>query len=432
MVPNAYRLAVAAARRIPLPESKLAQSRFGRMRAASRWVDWASRERTAEPLVWVHGASVGEGLTAAPVIARVRAAVRGIQVVYTFSSPSAAGWPDRFGADRTDYVPLDTERDVGRTLRALKPDLLVASRGDVWPELAAGVHRLGIPLAVLGATVRLTSKRLRWPFRSLFHHMHQAVAWLGAATDADAARWRKLGVRAEAITVTGDPRHDQIIERVSRIDAVGPLLRWARARTVLVGGSTEPQDEALLLGTLGHLAASQPPLGLVLVPHDPTPARIGQIMQFAARRYPSVAVWRGGALKSGIDCVVVATVGMLADLYLVADVAYVGGGFRKGHLHSVIEPASHAVPVVFGPEYAAFPDAVELVRSGGGASLPRRPGRGEVDQALGSLLRDHERRVEMGLRARATLSQGAARATARALMRLMETGHQTECPESRK
>jgi 3-deoxy-D-manno-octulosonic-acid transferase len=349
----------------------------------------------------------------------MRVAIPGIQIACTFSSPSVARWPGRFGADHADYVPLDAAEDASRTLEALDPVILVFSRGDLWPELVASAHRSGIPIAVLGATVRQSSKRLRWPVRSLFRRQHQAIDWLGAVTAADAARWRRLGVRAEAITVAGDPRHDQIIERVARIDVTRPLSAWARDRTVLVAGSTERRDEEVLLAAYRQLARSSTTTGLVLVPHDPTPQSISQIARLAERHGLTVAVWRGGPLEPDANCIVAATVGSLADLYLIADIAYVGGGFRQGHLHAVVEPASYALPVVFGPEYGGFADAVELVRSGGGLSLPRRSAQQAMTRVWQSLLCTASHRVEAGMHGRATLAQGAAHRTVAALLSLL-------------
>jgi len=421
MVPNAYRLVTSTVHRIPLPfaSTKLADSLTGRRAAASRWVDWASTERTTAPLVWVHGASVGEGLTAVPVMLRLRTAMSGLQIIHTFSSPSAASWPGNFGADRADYVPLDAPNDVSRTLDALQPSLLVFSRGDIWPELTARAHRAGVPIAVLGATVRPASDRLRWPVRSLLRQLHRTVAWLGAVTELDASRWKRLGVRPEAIAVTGDPRHDQIVERVSRIDTVGPVLQWARGRTVLVAGSTEPRDEEVLLDALSQLAPPHHRPGLLLVPHDPTPRRLAAVSQLAKSRCMNPSIWRGGTLGSATDCIVAAVVGSLADIYLAGDIAYVGGGFRKGRLHSVVEPASYALPVLFGPDWEDSSDAAAMVKSGGGIPLPRRQAHCAMAQLLSSSLGERGNRDRVGWRARATLAQGAAQRTAADLLSLM-------------
>jgi len=131
------------------------------------------------------------------------------------------------------------------------------------------------------------------------------------------------------------------------------------------------------------------------------------------------SIWRGGTLGSATDCIVAAVVGSLADIYLAGDIAYVGGGFRKGRLHSVVEPASYALPVLFGPEWEDSSDAAAMVKSGGGIPLPRRRAHCALAQLLSSSLGERGNRDRVGRRARATLAQGAAQRTATDLLSLM-------------
>jgi len=136
MIPLAYRLVSRLAHNIPLPSGSLSTSLAGRKAAAARWVDWASTNRTAGPLVWVHAASVGESLTATPVVDRIRARVSGVQIVHSFTSPAALSWGSELPVDNSDYLPLD-DRDVFREVcTAVSPSIFVCSRGDLWPEMA--------------------------------------------------------------------------------------------------------------------------------------------------------------------------------------------------------------------------------------------------------------------------------------------------------
>ena len=413
-----YHLTTRLALKLPLPRGKLADSLRGRSRATERWLQWASTQRTNAPLLWVHGASVGEGLTAQPVVARVKSAIPGLQTVHTFSSPSAESWPQGFGTDRSDYVPPDEARHVARVLTALNPSLLVFSRGDLWPELVTQAQAANVPVAVIGGTVKPSSRRLSWPVRSLLGTMHRGLCWVGAASEADADRWVRLGVPSEAVTVTGDPRHDQIVERVSRLGAIQPLVAWARNREVLVAGSVDLVDGRVLLEAFTKVSRSHHPAGLILVPHDPSPRNLAGQVKLAAEYGIRLAVWDGGEINVETPCVLAATLGVLADVYLVAQLAYVGGGFHPGRLHAAAEPAAFAIPVIIGPKHRSSMDAQLLLQGRGAVSLPARTSSETCATIWGNWLSRPEIRIQTGLDARRALRQGAALATASALVRI--------------
>ncbi len=420
MPPLTYRLSARLLHNLPLPHEKLRESVAGRRGAAERWVRWASTQRTNQLLVWVHAASVGEALTAAPVVSRLRRAVPGLQVVYSYSSPSAARWPGRFGADRADYVPLDEPRPVRQTLEAVRPSLLVCARGDLWPELLRWAATMDVPVAVIGGTVRASSRRLRWPVRSLFRRMYGSVNWLGAISPVDADRWVRLGVAADAVEMTGDPRHDQVIEQTHQLERVQPLLSWADQTGVLVAGSTDSRDEAMILEVFARVSRSSCSARLILAPHDLSGRRVTELLALAGRHGIAAESWEGGGPGTDARCLVVTVMGVLARLYLLAEMAYVGGGFRKGALHAVAEPAAYAVPVIVGPHWTCSGDAAVLLEAGGAVALPRWRPTAACARLWQDWAAEPDARIEAGLRARRALQQGAASRTATALLRLMQ------------
>jgi 3-deoxy-D-manno-octulosonic-acid transferase len=415
-----YRLAAWLTNRLPLKSGKLAHSVSGRGGAVTRWLHWASTQRTDAPLVWVHAASVGEGLAAEPVIRRLRVAIPDVQIIHTHSSPSVVTWPGSFGADATDFVPRDEPTPVATVMEALNPALVLFSRGDLWPEVITQALNRGLPVAVSGATVRPSSKRLRQPVRTLFRHLYDSISWVGAVSDADAERWIRLGTRPPAVTVTGDPRHDHVIERLPRLRPLAPLLAWRQAKVVLVAGSTHQQDEAVLLQALAVVSERFPSAGLVLVPHDPPgPARLGVISHLASRSGVAVEHWVGGPLAADVPCVTVSQLGSLADVYACGDLAYVGGGFQPGRLHSTAEPAVYGLPLIVGPARPEAADAASLLEAGAAVSLPKES---PVDGCVAAWLywAEEERlRVTAGLAGRVRLTQGASRATVSALLPLI-------------
>ena len=421
MTPFGYGASTTLARWLPPPSSKLAKSMRGRSKAAELWASWASIQRTDGPLIWVHGASVGEGLAAAPVVSRLRRELSNLQVVHTFSSPSAAAWPGGFVADQSGYVPIDRPSEVNVALEALNPSLLVFSRGDLWPELVSQASMRATPVAVLGGTVRHSSLRLKWPMRRFMAPVYARVNWLGAASREHAERWVRLGVDPAAVAITGDPRHDMVLERHTRLGVVKPLANWGKDRSVLVAGSTHQKDETVLTDALSRVANSRPEAALVIVPHDPTQEALDRCVSLARSRGLQPELWDASPAAHSTNCIVVGRQGVLADLFIVATIAYVGGGFRHGQLHSVAEPAAYAIPIVFGPEFSSSLDAPEILARGGAIALERRSPAARLAEVWKTWIENSWRATACGLRARAALQQGASATTVRELRRLLNT-----------
>lgn len=410
-----YRTLAWLAHRLPFPRRKIAASVAGRRAALGRWIDWAAR-RPSGPLVWVHGASVGELLTARPVADRLRQAHPGLEIMYTHSSPSAEGWSISDGAP-VDFVPLDEPAPVRRVLAALRPRLLIYSCGDVWPELTMQASRAGIPTAVIGARVGPKSLRHTRLGRVFYAPTYRQLAWVGATSQQDASRWIRAGALADRVVVTGDPRHDHVIERVPDLHAVAPILAWAAGRRVLVAGSTDGADEKVLVSAAKRMVTNEADDGLLIVPHSPTQNRVTEVLAACRAAGLPVTSWTSGASVPATAIVVIRQAGILFELYAAGTMAYVGGGFG-GRVHAVVEPAAWALPVVVGPEAHTDRDAGLLVGAGGAARLPRAT----PDAALADLWTswsDANVGTGVGLCARAALERGASDRSVQPLTRLI-------------
>jgi 3-deoxy-D-manno-octulosonic-acid transferase len=419
-----YRSTTRIARRLPLT-GVLGRAVRGRTRAVRRWTDWAAQSRGDGPLLWIHGASVGESLAATPVVHRLRRALPTAQVVHSYSSPSAETWPSPFPRAFAEYVPWDERRAVKRVLDAVRPTLLAFSRGDLWPELAMEAAARAVPVAVIGGTVTPRSLRLRRPARLLYRRLLQEIAWIGAATSDDAARWIQLGAAPDRVEVTGDPRHDEVLERVPRLAPLHPLIDWATQGPALVAGSLEPPDFGPVCEAAARVFSQSDDARVLLVPHEPDAHAVRAISRAAGSHGISVDVWPSSSTEPPHGrCVIVDARGVLFDLFALAALAYVGGGFLPRKLHAVIEPAAFGLPVVFGPHPEGFSDAEALVGSGGAVCLPRRGAASALAEVWLEWLGDDHTRVAHGLRARSTLTSGAASRTAERLGVLAGAGQE--------
>jgi len=414
------RIGASLAPAIGLVDRKVGEGHRQRRGAVERLAAWAASGRDpARPLAWFHAASVGEGLQAESVLLELRRLAPALQIVYTHFSPSAEPLARRLAVDAADYLPYDLPASAGRLLQALAPDLLVFAKLDLWPELATRAAERGTAVALVAATVSPGSGRLRWPTRGLLRPGYAAVAAAGAVAEADAVRLARLGVAADRIRVTGDPRFDSVAARVAAVAPDEPLLRFGRGAPTLVAGSTWPPDEAVLLEAFSRLRARRPDARLILVPHEPTTDHLRDLDRRAAEAGLPVPA-RLSTAESPAPLLVVDRVGVLATLYGAGAMAYVGGGFGRAGLHSVLEPAAWGVPVAFGPRWRNSRDAGLLLEDGAAVALD---GSGSLVKHWEGWLANEQDRTARGGRAKEIVRRGlgAARRSADMLAELISS-----------
>ena len=395
-----YPAAIMGARASSLFLPKMREAFAGRDGYRARWS--ALRESLHERPVWFHVASVGEFEQARPVITAIRRSHPTLPVMVTFSSPSgyhfarkrekAEGGTIHF----IDYLPFDHARVMRFCLACANPRLLVFVKFDLWPNLIWEARDRRVPVALIDATLSPSSQRLsaggRWFYRDLYGTLDPILA----ISEEDAARFRASSPGHTGVAVTGDTRFDRVMER------------WnARARDVLplpddnaltlIAGSTWPPDEARLLPALARIARELPALRMVLVPHEPLLDHVAGLRRWAGDQALSVRATSETRTASPPRVLIIDTVGVLAEAYAHADVAYVGGAFSTG-VHSVIEPAIAGLPVVFGPRHDNSFEALQLLERGAARTVHDEH---ETYAALNTWLTDAGARERAGQAARA-------------------------------
>ena len=355
-------------------ESKLARGLRGRRDAHERLAA-AATPLADRPVVWVHASSVGESLQARAVIDVLRGRMPGIHVVFTFFSPSAEAVQGTFPADVSSYLPWDLPEVMGPVLDAVRPDVIVFTQREVWPTLAEEAAARGVPTVLIAGTMPQGAGRLSRPGRILLGPAFRSLRAVAAISKEDGDRFGLLGVEKDRVTVTGDPGIDGVRDRAARIDRGAPHMQIfgtgfrGEGGPILVAGSTWPSDEKVLIPALARVRESVPGLRLVLAPHEPGGYDfVGLGRRLAADGW-TPALFRKVGEVHGVDAIQVDRVGVLAELYGLASVAYVGGGFHKSGLHSVLEPAAVGVPVLIGPRYQGSVHATRLLAVGGARAV---------------------------------------------------------------
>jgi 3-deoxy-D-manno-octulosonic-acid transferase len=371
--------------------------------------------------ILLHVSSVGEYLQARPLILALKERYPGAGVILSFVSSSLedqlAGNP---AADLETYLPLDTRGSVRRFLDLVRPDLIIFSTYDVWPNLLWQASDREIPAVLVNATLSVNSGRLQPGVRRFFSSLYSRLDCIGAISEKDAERFRLLGIPGERIEITGNCRFEQTLDRAGNVREDDPVLASLPGnKVVLVAGSTWPEDEAVILPAFFKLAGEFSDLGLIIAPHEPKEQSIAALEKsFAAQgfeterlsRLPEARGGQGPARVILVDCV-----GQLFKLYRVGAMAFVGGSFGRA-VHNVMEPAAFGLPVLFGPRHENSQEALLMKERGGAFSVADRA---ELEAQLHVLIQDKVARTEAGERARALLEENRG-ATMRTVQFLKE------------
>lgn len=400
----------------PPGSSRLTIALRARHGLTQRYAHWARRSRhRTRPLVWVHAASVGEGLQAKPVLSLLREKRPDVQLAYTFFSPSGRQLAGAMDADFADYLPFDNASDMDAALDALRPTLLVFSKLDVWPVLVERAQLRGVPLALISGTLATRSRRLGRVGGAFVRDAYLALDAIGAASTDDADRFAAAGIPRARIEVTGDTSYDQVIARAWAARSSRLVEALTSSRLTLVAGSTWPSDHRVLFPAWETVKRRHPDARLIIAPHEVSDRHLRDIEEWAGPSFAHARLSEPGAPRA--EVVIVDRYGVLGDIYAVADVAYVGGGLHGAGLHSVIEPAAFGVPVLYGRTHADRRDADLLLAAGGAAAIHDAA---SLERALEDWLVESKRK-KAGAKALAAVNReaGAAQRTYALLMALM-------------
>jgi 3-deoxy-D-manno-octulosonic-acid transferase len=319
-------------------------------------------ERGEGRLVWFHAASLGEFEQGRPVMEMLRAREPRTRIVLTFFSPSGyEACKHHAVADAIFYLPPDSRRNARRFISHLRPDAALFVKYEFWYHYLHALDRERVPTYLVSAIFRPGHPFFRrWGV--LHRHMLGFFTGFFVQDEESARLLRAVGV--SRVEVTGDTRFDRVraiagqareVERVARFRGEGPLV---------VCGSTWPADEEMILRYIR--GRGDDACRWVIVPHEPGEGHVRAIVERCEAPVARFSDEEGD--ERGCRVMVVDRVGMLSAIYRYGTVAYVGGGFGRG-IHNTLEAAVYGIPVVFGPRYGKFREAVDLVARGGGFAV---------------------------------------------------------------
>ena len=417
-----YSLLLACAALLSLPWWTVQMLRLGKYRSglAERLGRVPARLNDAQPgSIWVHAVSVGEVLAVSQLVNDLMKQHPHRQVFV--STTTATGQKlarQRFGENRVFFMPLDFGFAVGRYLNALKPQLLVIAETEFWPNLLHLARKRQTAVAIVNARISDRSfpryKRFKW----FFGRVLSGVDLFLAQTAEDAQRLRDIGAPTERVRVSGNLKFDV------RPNAQPALIAGLRAAIgkdspVIVCGSTAEGEEEPLLSAFKAVQQQFPAAVMILAPRHPERfEKVAALIASQGFLLQRRTLWQPAQpIRSGIF--LLDSVGELAAIYELADIAFVGGSLVPTGGHNILEPAQYGAAILLGPHTFNFREIVALFEKDGAVKTMAAEA---LPAQVISLLNHPEDRQRMGLAAKDLFAKyaGATRRTLDALAPLLK------------
>jgi 3-deoxy-D-manno-octulosonic-acid transferase len=376
-------------------------------------------DSNSQRVIWLHAVSVGEVLAVSGLVQAMRKRFPEHRIfVSTTTDTGQAVARKRFGEENVLYFPMDFGFAIRSYLRALRPELIVLAETEFWPNFLRLARANGARIAVVNGRISDRSWSSYRRFRFALKRMLAQVDLFLAQTEPDAERLRAIGAPSERVQVAGNLKFDVPVPAPPAIiEALGASLAAENAGPVLVCGSTLDGEEPLLLLAFQNVRAQHPRAVMILAPRHPE--RFGEVANLIAETglpFFRRSQWHGDQLAGGV--LLLDSVGELAALYVLADLAFVGGSLVRRGGHNIIEPAQHGVAIVVGPYTQNFRDVVAQFQN---RDALRVVAPSELGPAFAYLLADDAERRALGKRAQETVHSqtGATARTIEALQRLL-------------
>jgi 3-deoxy-D-manno-octulosonic-acid transferase len=312
------------------------------------------------PRIWIHCASLGEFEQGRPIIEKLQADYPGFAIVLTFFSPSGYEVRKNYnGADYIFYLPLDSPNNAKRFVDIVQPRLCLFVKYEFWYFYLYEIAKRNIPLVLVSGIFRENQPFFKW-YGRLHRRMLGFFSHLFVQDAASAQLLLRSGI--DAITVAGDTRFDRVLEIAEQHTILPTAEEFCKDHRIIIAGSTWPEDEQLLKEAFDRLPETWK---LVVAPHDVSESRITSVEQLFAGQTER---WTNKNNSHNKRVLIIDKIGLLAQLYRYANIAWIGGGLRSSGLHNTLEAAVYGIPVAFGPNYAKFNEAKELLACGAAIS----------------------------------------------------------------
>ena len=346
-----------------------------------------SKIKPNDKTIWFHAASLGEYEQGLPVIEKIKEKYPNHKIVLSFFSPS--GYEIRKNntiADATVYLPLDTQKNAAKFIDLVHPEMVFFIKYEFWPNYLNELKKRNTPTYLISGIFREKQAFFKW-YGGFYRKALDTFTYFFVQNENSLQLLHQLG--KEKAIISGDTRFDRVASILERDNTLDFIAEFKNNKTTIVAGSTWTKDEELLLN---YMNSNTTDTKFIIAPHNIKPDQIQQLKNSCTKKVILFSEKENKNLAD-YDVFIIDTVGILTKIYSYADIAYVGGGFGNPGIHNILEPATFGIPIVIGPNYSHFAEAIELVRLGGCISVDNND---SLEVLLNELIGDIEIRKSRG------------------------------------
>lgn len=350
----------------------------GRVNIFVKLEQWRTQLPKIQKIIWMHCASLGEFEQGRPLLEEIKKNNPNHKILLTFFSPSGYEVRKNFPhADSVFYLPMDGKANAQKFISIIQPSLVLWVKYEYWFYYLTELKRKNIPVILISAVFRKTQPFFKW-YGAMWKQILQSFSKIFVQNIESVSLLQTIGF-AQNTVVTGDTRFDRVLDNAKNQSPLPDvLLNFVNISKVIIAGSTWEEDEEELV----HYANTNKDIKFIIAPHEIDDERIADVQKLFK---DSIIFSQLKDNNTQAQVVIIDNIGMLASLYKLADVAYIGGGFNDSGIHNILEAAVFGRPIIFGPVYEKFIEATQLVDAGGAFSIANAL---ELEKLLDALLKD--------------------------------------------
>jgi 3-deoxy-D-manno-octulosonic-acid transferase len=357
--------------------------------------------------IWFHAASLGEYEQGLPVIEKIKEKYPNHKIVVTFFSPS--GYEVRKNntvADVTVYLPLDTKSNAKKFIELINPEMVFFIKYEYWPNYLKELKKRNIKTYLISGILRENQTFFKW-YGGFYRNALKTFDYFFVQNESSKKLLQSIGFNN--VKVSGDTRFDRVVSILERDNALDFIEEFKDNETTIVIGSSWPKDENLWIEYINNSSEN---VKFIIAPHNIKQEQIQELKNSIAKKtilfsehnevrtsrdennknLHNIRTSRDLSLRE-FDVFIIDTIGILTKIYSYADIAYVGGGFGNPGIHNILEPATFGIPIVIGPNYSHFAEAIALVNLNGCLSIQNQT---QLNETLNLLLQNEDERFEKG------------------------------------